>query len=259
MSEIHSIMIISETPGKLTCPYCGGEKFVMAISSGNTIRGEVWSDTRHYYPMLPHYSTIQQCPTCARYFYFQDGNFEMTKTVAVNGIQVPVEWPSFRWRWRGEEDPEKRPEMMATKAIRDKIHEQVLKNRFGDLTYAELADARKDVLTGDVSDERKEEYLLLYLYAYNDAKVGRVRSEKENIPEEYNELFRKCASYLIDMFGEKRAITAELWRELGEFDKCIEICENLLAEGIEGGIVKQILEHARIRDIDPFLLVFDEA
>ena len=51
----------------LCCPFCGGEKEVMSLYSGNTIGGTVWSDTRREYPMLPEVSPIQQCPHCKKY------------------------------------------------------------------------------------------------------------------------------------------------------------------------------------------------
>ena len=78
-------MIISDRPGKFTCPHCGGEKYVLAIFSGNTCRGEVWSDSRHYYPMMPQYSPIQKCPECGRYFFKEDGDFKMVDSVTVDG------------------------------------------------------------------------------------------------------------------------------------------------------------------------------
>lgn len=36
----------------LDCPFCGGEKEVMSLASGNTCGATVWSDTRRYYPCL---------------------------------------------------------------------------------------------------------------------------------------------------------------------------------------------------------------
>lgn len=55
----------------LSCPFCGGEKEVMSLLSGNTFRGTVWSDTRREYPMLPEVSPIQQCPHCKKYYFVE--------------------------------------------------------------------------------------------------------------------------------------------------------------------------------------------
>ena len=44
----------------LSCPFCGSEKEVMSLVSGNTFGGTVWSDTRREYPMLPEVSPLQE-------------------------------------------------------------------------------------------------------------------------------------------------------------------------------------------------------
>ena len=52
----------------LTCPYCGTEKEVLSLLSGNTIDAEIWSDNKCIYPMLPEVSLIQKCPNCGKYY-----------------------------------------------------------------------------------------------------------------------------------------------------------------------------------------------
>lgn len=56
----------------LKCPYCGNEKEVLSIASGNTFRGKRWSDTKVFYPMLPTISHIQKCPSCGKYYFAAD-------------------------------------------------------------------------------------------------------------------------------------------------------------------------------------------
>ena len=252
-------MTFSDIPGKFTCPYCGGEKYVMAIASGNTFSGEIWSDSRRYYPMLPHYSPIQKCPHCSHYYFEYDGHFEMASTVSVNGKQVKLEWPSrFLWRRNKDEEIVKTPEMIEMEAIRKRINDEVRKNCFGDLSYQELAEAEKDILVDGISDKRRIKYLITFLFALNDSKYGRARSEKEIISDYYQAQFRTVALALIDLFGENKTITAELWRELGFFDKSIELCKGLIAKGVDAPVVKQIMEKAKAKDSDAFILHFDK-
>lgn len=55
-------------PAKLyKCPYCGKTKPMLSLMSGNTFVGELWSDGKAIYPMLPKLSTIQKCANCGRY------------------------------------------------------------------------------------------------------------------------------------------------------------------------------------------------
>ena len=59
-------------PAKLyKCPHCGKTKPMLSLMSGNTFRGELWSDGRSIYPMLPRISAIQKCPSCGKYSLFE--------------------------------------------------------------------------------------------------------------------------------------------------------------------------------------------
>lgn len=53
----------------ISCPFCGGDKKMRSIASGNTYGGTVWSDTRRHYPMLPEVSPLQRCPHCGKYYF----------------------------------------------------------------------------------------------------------------------------------------------------------------------------------------------
>ena len=50
------------------CPFCGAEKALLQLASGNTFGGRQWWDMKTEYPMLPQVSPIQQCPKCGKYF-----------------------------------------------------------------------------------------------------------------------------------------------------------------------------------------------
>ena len=41
-------------PRILICPFCGTEKQIMSLISGNTFGAELWSDNKQIAPMLPH-------------------------------------------------------------------------------------------------------------------------------------------------------------------------------------------------------------
>lgn len=56
----------------LKCPYCGKEKEVLSLASGNTFRSKYWSDTKVFHPMLPTVSPIQKCPSCGKYYFKAD-------------------------------------------------------------------------------------------------------------------------------------------------------------------------------------------
>lgn len=53
------------------CPFCSQNKPILSLMSGNTFGGELWSDGRAFYPMLPKISAIQKCPNCGKYSLFE--------------------------------------------------------------------------------------------------------------------------------------------------------------------------------------------
>lgn len=68
----------------LTCPYCGANKKVLRLLSGNTFNQVIWSDYKTIAPMLPKVSFVQKCPSCGGFFlmsrqqlrYGEDYSFE---------------------------------------------------------------------------------------------------------------------------------------------------------------------------------------
>lgn len=55
-------------PQILICPFCGTEKQIMSLISGNTFGAELWSDNKQIAPMLPEISYVQKCPHCGKYY-----------------------------------------------------------------------------------------------------------------------------------------------------------------------------------------------
>lgn len=59
-------------PGKakiIKCPFCGEEKELMTLVSGNTCGARWWSDGKMIAPMLPQTSPVQKCPKCGKYYF----------------------------------------------------------------------------------------------------------------------------------------------------------------------------------------------
>lgn len=61
----------------LKCPFCGEEKEVLSLRSGNNCWGRHWSDLKSIYPMLPKVSPIQKCPSCCKYYFSKDAEKRM--------------------------------------------------------------------------------------------------------------------------------------------------------------------------------------
>lgn len=52
------------------CPFCGKQKELLSIASGNTFGAVLWSDGKQIAPMLPKVSPVQKCPRCKNYYLY---------------------------------------------------------------------------------------------------------------------------------------------------------------------------------------------
>lgn len=64
----------------VVCPFCGTEKELLSLISGNGIGSVSWSDGKTVGPMMPRVSPVQKCPRCGKYYlhYKQEGRTGIT-------------------------------------------------------------------------------------------------------------------------------------------------------------------------------------
>ena len=55
-------------PQIVSCPFCGTEKELLSLRSGNTFGARYWSDNKQDAPMLPQVSYVQKCHKCGKYY-----------------------------------------------------------------------------------------------------------------------------------------------------------------------------------------------
>ena len=252
-------MIISDNPLRLTCPYCGKEKYIRTILSGNTIGARCWSDGRWYYPMLEQPSPYQKCPKCRHYFLLTESNPTIVKLTSPDPIESAFDKTIGRLFADPIEDFPDQPAVdPEVKAREDKLRKEASRNGFGELVLYELAEAGKDILPKCTTPEQREEYLLAYIHEFNDDRTGRIANMPSIILDEYRLLFEEYAKELTVVRGEPRTINAEMCRELGEFDRAIELCHQLLDAGADVEAGRQILAYAEAHDPDVFEIHFED-
>ena len=98
---------------------------------------------------------------------------------------------------------------------------------FGNLSFEQANDAFDELYNNKLEEGNKMQLLFLWLYKYND-KYGR---EGENCPERCTESIAERRATIVDTLLDNQAdnvlLCAELHREIGEFDKCIELATPL--------------------------------
>ena len=140
----------------------------------------------------------------------------------------------------------------------EKLKREARRNGFGELSFHEFADAAKDILPRCKTAKQKKEYYLAFVHEYNDARTFRIDGGWVIGLEDYRPLFEEYAKELSVVRGKPQTINAEMCRELGQFDRAIEICHRLLDAGTDVEAVRQILVHAEAHDPDVFELQFEE-
>lgn len=212
--------MIPGPPNILGCPFCGGEKQVMSLVSGNTFGGTVWSDTRRHYPMLPEVSPIQRCPHCGKYFFI-----EQAKSVRPSG-----------------RDPDR-----------------VGGGSLGTLSYAELKEARRQMDSLSLTAMQRWVLNHELLMAYND-EFRRHPGEGAAVPTADDEALcaltiRELLDG-IDRSADYELYHAELLREAGRFDEARTVVSRH-DDDDDRWVVEAMLSHIAQRDSAPFLLLLN--
>ena len=237
-------------PVKLTCPYCKAKKYIESLLSGNTFGGIVWSDTKHYYPMLPEPSPIQKCTTCGKYYFYEDSQPPSLLQRLHNRVKDYMQ--SLYERMEESEE--------SIEGIED--GEETLFPRnigFGGLSFEEMDAAYDSLYSDDLPQDRKKVLLYMWLYAFNDKYNG--RDGKSDCSNASSQLLDKQQSVILKIVNEtdvSRVVYSELLRESGLFGESIAMIGDISSlSDIEAIYAKQIIEHARIGDRAVFKIVYE--
>ena len=180
----------------IKCPACGAHQSNKSLRSGNTFGARYFSDGKRLAPMLPEYPYFVKCHACNVYFKINDkvivGETSREKITA-NGSKAPF----VRFLTVNE----------YSQAIKEGLYN-------GD---------EKDILSLRLSMWRR----------YNDIYDGERRYEtyssdnKVSETEErdiYEDNCRKILSMMSENKDDESLLTfAELYRNIGDFDKCKKI------------------------------------
>ena len=200
----------------LTCPFCGGEKRVMTLSSGNTFGGTVWSDTRRDYPMMPEVSPVQQCPHCKKYYFIEQAQS------------------------RYEDDPNHTSFMKLGKLCLSQLLEA--KKQMNNLT---LTNMQRWILNHQI--------FLAYndIYRRNADKEVVIPADDERV--QYGKSIQELLDGIEENHNYE-LFHAELLRETGNFEEAARILENHKSND-DKWVVDAMQRHINDKDTEPFLLI----
>ncbi len=91
-------------PIMVKCPYCGAEKELMTLMSGNTCGAEYWSDGKMIASMLPKISPVQKCPQCDKYYIEHKQKSRMVSGFSLEkGLMPFSDWRKAYYQFQTEE------------------------------------------------------------------------------------------------------------------------------------------------------------
>jgi len=191
----------------IACPYCGREKKLMTLISGNTIGARYWSDNKMEAPMLPKVSPVQKCNGCGKYYFTHRQGFrESQDHTSERGLLSYPEWKEAYQQFTGGQS--------------DDISGK-------DLTMVRfwLIQAYNDYFHRDVSAERQpspeeQSFIARIILGFIDA----LDWQSEGSP----------------------LLKAELYREAGEMGKCAETLNAIDYAGLNGS-AKQLYQGIMLR------------
>ncbi len=121
----------------------------------------------------------------------------------------------------------------------------------GELPYSNLKEALEDFSTNGLKGKDEYTVRLMVLHAYNDL-YGNV--DKNAIPAEELEFMKQNILRLIPL-SQDILLRAELYREIGEFDKCLTTLTYIRPHSeFEQTIMDKIKEHCSLRDTKIFTI-----
>jgi tetratricopeptide (TPR) repeat protein len=172
----------------IQCPYCENQFRQRTLMSGNTFGATFWTDGKREAPMLPDSVIVSFCEECGRYFWVEDAE------------QIDEVQP----------DAEEYPDA------------ELLK----ELTLEQYIEAFEKM---EIKNDEDILFLLRQIWwKYNDYYRNDEQEEiKQSIEKRIPGLLEKLMDYLDENNDDHLILKGELLRELGRFEKAIEILNKI--------------------------------
>ena len=197
------------------CPFCGKQKELLSLISGNTFGAVLWSDGKRITPLLPEVSPVQKCPRCRKYYlYYKQSTKTADHESFTTGNLSYKEW----------------------------------KEAFAQLNAAPSLDDRdKNVIFMRLIHAFNDRY-------YRGPAPEIYTKETTPPQEEYAFIVQVIDSFIAYakwVTPSAKLLKAELFREAGHFSQCIQTLQSIdpfYLDDSEHSLYSSILSHATAHD-----------
>ena len=190
------------------CPHCENLLKRGSLTSGNTFNSKLYSDGKQVAPMLPDFPNLTKCNKCNNIFWLSDleeiGCYHRRSRLFKDNDDI-VDEDDMQDKWESA----------------DKVD------------FLNIEDLCKALNTARNIKEEKTIRIWIW-WAFND----RIREGGDNMfvetndKERWEENCRTLIKVLDDTDFSEKLMIADLYRNLGEFDNCIDIIDNLNQDDI---------------------------
>lgn len=199
------------------CPTCGKYYKQNTLNSGNTGGATYWTDGRRQAPHLPEYPEIIECFSCNHIFRISKQSIIEEKTRQRSSIIKPIKYGKkaklLKYN-QNEHDGWKEATSLSSYKTSAKTFLKCIGNS----------------LINNSEAYSEKELRILAWRRFND----KFRDRNQPVPIQWAPEFRENAEKLIELLDEtdtSEAMTkAEIFRELGEFNKSIDLLTKIEKE-----------------------------
>ena len=127
---------------------------------------------------------------------------------------------------------------------------------FGELSFEQINEAYDELYNCTPGDDNRMQILFIWLFKYNDKYGGRDSNNcSQESPTSIAERRAGIIEELMSLQADNLLLVAELYRELGNFEKCIELAIPLLGgDDFSAEVARKFIEHAQMHDTRVFPL-----
>jgi hypothetical protein len=195
------------TPGPLqiiACPQCNALASHTTLLSGNTLGATYWTDGKMIAPMLPDTPAVTQCQNCQKYYWVEDA-------------EEVGEWNCFE----GEPPNPAWGDVPEIEELSEPEYFQALEQ-------------------GIAEDEEQEKLLRLFAWWRRNDAYREEDAETSALAPAADTPWKENLAALAELLDadepEDRVMQAEIFRELGDFERALQILESITEEGLKPAV-----------------------